>query len=465
MSDHQDAHLAKLHPECDIGDFWAYRSGTGAEARIVLVMTLNAGNIGRVHYGPRGNRNQHLVTTVPKRFLGYLDEDHQKEAKSNGLMVRADIRRELTRYLRFHPDAVYEFRFAMDKASPRAAVSFKVVFEGAGGVRGSTSVPQTITVLKAVAADGDHVERGDRSGTRVDFAGQPRTYTGDDPQDIGSVSGFHSGPRPDGGRIQVFAGPRMDPFIFDFEGQNSPVAYQYRRELCLSGAPSGGRSDAFSRAFNISAIVLEIPVLEILSKEEADANREFYVWSATTLDGHPINRAGWPLFKPTFLPKEYFDAVLDPTNATHWADQKRAMAPLLRENFQRLGVHPSLWDELIEQALPDALPIRVCDPVGLQHENGRELTIGGDPAVYWIGRLDTPYTPPSRPNPYTPHDVFPYLRAPSAEAATDGWQDYLPIPDPAWPAHPGRRTGCDDFQLSREDPTDRHAGQRPMTVP
>lgn len=478
MSDHQDAHLAKLHPECDIGDFWVFHHGVGADARVVFVMTLNAGNVGMVHYGPVGNRNARLFTTVPKRFRSRLRRAHS-DLEWAGPLVLGDHRRFLTAGLRFHPNAVYEFRIAVPDASgtlqPR--LSFKIVVDGEGGFAENRDEPrrQTMQLLRADQRDGDHVERGDRSGTEIPFAEAATIDHAADPQDVPTV---HTVPwygetqRP----VQLYAGPRQDPFTFDFEGVRTQLAHQYRKELCSGGAPSGGNSDAFSRAFNISAIVLEVPIQAILADEEIAANTTFAAWSATTLDGHPINRAGWPLFKPTFLPKEYFEQILDPTNGTKLARQTEVLTPLLVEELNRLGVTPDTRDALIDLVVPDAVPVDVSRPPGLMQTppNGRTLDATGDPAKFFVSSVD-PGTYPvpgvTGPRPgLTALDAFPYLTAPSADPASSGstgWTDYTPIPDPPWPTRTDdwrEPTSADEYLDGLLDPALRQAPPRPERV-
>lgn len=475
MSDHQDAHLAKLHPECDIGDLWAFHNGRGHRARVVFVMTLNAGNVGLVHYGPRSNRNARLYTTVPKRFLHHVR--NRRRVHAGGLLAEGDLRRQLTGRLRFHPDAVYEFRIAKpdEDGVLRPATSFKIVFQGEGGIPEGRRRPQrqSMELLKAVADRGDHVERGDRSGKEIVFDREPVTMTSVDPQGPTDLRWF-SAPTTHG-PIQLFAGPRQDPFTFDFEGVRTLVANQFRKELCASGGMSGGNSDAFSRAFNISAIVLEVPIQEILTDAEIDAGTTFGAWSATTLDGHPINRAGWPLYKPTFLPKHDFEGILDPTNGTRLEHQRELFEPLLRESLGRLGVPPETEDDLIDLVVPDALPIDVHRAAGLDEQppNGRTLDASGDPTRYFINYIEPGAyrgrrrAKGRRPPRFRPLDHFPYLTAPSADPqsrGSSGWTDFVPIPDPPWP--PRNRdwrepSSCDDYLDGQLDPTQRQPGPRP----
>lgn len=473
MSDHQDAHLAKLHPECDIGDFWVYHHGRGLDARVVFVMTLNAGNVGLVHYGPRGNRNEALYTTVPKRFLAHVPD--RGLVRSKGLLAPGDHRRDLTARLRFHPDAVYEFRIAKpDGSALRPVMSYKIIFDGEGGIPDGMDEPQPqrVQLLRAETELGDHVERGDRSGTEVALTGDVRTYTASDPQDPANVPGFAG--TTDAGVIQLFAGPRQDPFTFDFEGVRTPLAHQYRKELCAGGGPSGGSSDAFSRAFNISAIVLEVPIQDILTTAEIESGMSFAAWSATTLEGHPINRAGWPLFKPTFLPKEYFEGIIDPTNGTKLERQQAVLTPLLREELDRLGASSHTSDALVQMVVPDALAVDVSREPGLTQSppNGRTLDASGDPARFFVTALDPEAydersSPTGRPPALRPLEQFPYLTAPAAapgSTGSAGWTDYVPIPDPPWPSPTptwNEPSSADDYLDGLLDPSVRHPSPRP----
>jgi Domain of unknown function (DUF4331) len=473
MSDHKDAHLAEKYPECDIGDLWAFHTGLGAEARVVFVMTVNAGEVGLVHYGPRGHRNTGLYTTVPKRLLPYVPRPGAVEAA--GLLAAGDLRGRLTGHLRFHPDAVYEFRIAKRDGEGvlRPAISFKVVFDGEGGIPSGRRTPQRqpMSLLKAEADRGDHVERGDNSGRRISFDRQPETHIATDPQRPDDVVGFVAS--TPAGPVRLFAGPRQDPFTFDFEGVKTRLAHQYRKELCGTGAPSGGSSDAFSRAFNISAIVLEVPIQEILSEEEIGRRETFAVWSATTLQGHPINRAGWPLFKPSFLPKSDFEEIIDPTNATRLEQQRAVFTPLLEESLQRLDVPAEVRRRLIDLVLPDALALDVWRPPGLGQAppNGRTLGSAGDPARFFISLVDPAAyekrrrkAVTDRPPPLEPLPGFPYLTAPSATTAprgSAGWSDFVPIPDPPWPTGWDEPTSCDDYLDGLIDPTVREVPARP----
>jgi hypothetical protein len=456
MSDHKDAHEALKYPECDIGDFWAYHVGQPRETQtIVLVMTVNVGEVGMVWYGPRKNRNSRQYTTVPHRLQSKLPKRFSATDKANdefgGMLKLGDQRARLTDYLSFNPDAVYEFRFAMPSEANgtfEPALSFKVVFSGNGGLPGRKRkpVPQSMQLLKAVTDAGDSVERGDRSGTVIPLSspkGGPRTSIGDE-EIVASKD-----------QIKLYAGHRQDPFYFDFEGVDSKVAHQYRKELCKEGAPSGGRSAAFSQAFNISAIVLELPVSEIVGDRNAST---FRVWAATTRDGHPIDRAGLPLFNPTFLPKEHFEDVLDSFNATRYAAQYAAFAPLVDENLRRLGAQDTVG---IDSLLPDALSIDLDAPAGLP--NGRTLR-QGDPTHHWIEKLDPgAYARSTRPE-YDPDspvkllDRFPYLPPPCGDR--QGWTRYTPSPDPGWPQGENEESSCDCYLDSREDPGRDHRENR-----
>lgn len=468
MSDHKDAHEALKYPECDIGDLWAYhqRQSDGSQT-VVLVMTVNVGEVGMVPYGPRRNRNAERYTTVPHRLLSEYEREHpigSRDAVGHGGLLRGgDQRARLTDFLAFSPDAVYEFRFALPtgtKGTYEPALSFKIVFTGAGGVPGPGKEPNTqpMQLIRATREAGDSIETGDRTGkalTPLSTNDGPRSSIGTETNEA----------RYEGARL--YAGHRQDPFYFDFEGVESKVADQYRRELCKEGAPSGGKSAAFSQNFNISAIVLELEPSQIFGESEPTS---FQVWSATTRDGHPIDRAGLPLFNPTFLPKEHYETVLDSFNATRYADQCNAFAPLVEESLTRLEAEGEV---LTAELLPDVLCIDLDQAPGLTRgsdqpndsdqsnglgpPNGRTLQ-QGDPTHYWIERLDRgAYERSGRdhdPNSPVPlAEEFPYLAPPCGDRP--GWTKPDLPDDPAWPAGAPHES-CDCYLDSLEDPGEDH---------
>jgi hypothetical protein len=165
------------------------------------------------------------------------------------------------------------------------------------------------------------------------------------------------------GEIEVFAGPRDDPFFFDVVGFN--------RFLAGTGALSG--SDGFA-GFNVSAIVVELPVA-MVAGESGILN----VWASTLTplafkrgfnnfsDGRQEDRVGNPAVATALIPSDLKDAY----NRARPTEDASDFAGAIVASLQSLGTSDTNIGILASVAVPDVLTIDTNSPTGFP--NGRDL--------------------------------------------------------------------------------------------
>lgn len=216
---------------------------------------------------------------------------------------------------------------------------------------------RTITV--SISEDGQSYDV-DFPGGSNDFSGAVTMPTEEPAPNPAIVT---SGPNG----ISGFAGPRDDPFFFDFVG--------FTRFLAGTGTFSG--TDSFG-GFNVSAIVLEMPV----SVASGGAS-SFAVWGATdrrrvTLrrgsrgqlernlgPWEQIERMGNPAIATALIPSDQKDLY----NVGQPADDAADFAGAIVASLQSLGTNEENINILAGVALPDTLKIDTASPTG--YPNGR----------------------------------------------------------------------------------------------
>lgn len=204
---------------------------------------------------------------------------------------------------------------------------------------------------------------------------------------------------PPGTDIQIFAGPRDDPFYFDGVGFNRVRA----------GDPDGFRGiDSFA-GLNVSAIVIAVPP-ERLSGGATDLQI-----SAVTLNrgsgpfqttGRPLDRTGNPAVSTALVPfrqRDRFNRGLPQNDA-------RDFTTTLVRSLQDFGTPPENIQTLASVAVPDTLKLDLTADDGFP--NGRQL---GDDVIDTLLSLILPAGPTSDEvdaNDRAFLDEFPYLAPP-----------------------------------------------------
>lgn len=170
----------------------------------------------------------------------------------------------------------------------------------------------------------------------------------------------------DGSR--AFAGPRDDPFFFDFVG--------FQRFLAGTGGFSG--VDSFS-GYNVSAIVIELPIASV-----SGGSNSLQIWGETSRNQLTLRRAAAPLrvnlggllqiermgnpavntalITPDL--KDLYNAGLPENDASSFAQTIVASLQSLGTNSSNIGVLSSL-------VVPDTLKLDLQAPDG--YPNGRRL--------------------------------------------------------------------------------------------
>lgn len=297
--------------------------------------------------------------------------------------------------LRLDPDGLYEFKIDTD-GDFLADINYKVVVVGDGNV-------QQVTVLRAV---GDAAVPSDRSGEVV--------LTGT--TSAGAAVTVNEG--VDG--VRLYAGPRQDPFFFNFVGVDTPLADTFRDALSSDGLKNEGSSGNTFAPTNVTAIVLEIPM----------PAARVAVWAVTSHEGHRIDRCGAPSISAIFLPTTGLLGELkhlhDAFNFSDPVDDRERFGAVFERTlrFYESGAKANDY-------LPDVLWV---DPA---HEtvypNGRGLS--EDPVYTQIKRINADATPPVGPdeNPIVFPPTFPYLTPPVG--TRPGWTRWTPQSPGAEPTH------------------------------
>lgn len=178
------------------------------------------------------------------------------------------------------------------------------------------------------------------------------------------------------GTVRVFAGPRDDPFFFDF----APLSRYL--QSCREGACNGelfAGVDAFA-GFNVSAIVVDLPVTMV-----ADGSEDLQIWGITErqaltfrrndFDGGvagfgaftQIERMGNPVVNTVVIPLGLKDAF----NLGRPDGDATAFAPIIVDSLVALGTDETNIGILGSVAVPDTLKLNLAQTSGFP--NGRRL--------------------------------------------------------------------------------------------
>jgi hypothetical protein len=213
--------------------------------------------------------------------------------------------------------------------------------------------------------------------------------------------------------VKVFAGLRDDPFFFDLTG--SDRIFTGQQPKFISGI------DNFA-GFNVSAIVVEIPLQSVYRK------KPMHLW-ATTEELSPggswrqIQRVGNPAVKAVYIPAD----LLEQYNAGQPADDVKNYKSIVAGAATALfHLDPQTLTQLVSIVVPDTLAFDPKKPI--QMPNGRTLE---DPLglMFWFN-LNTPiaFAPGNSAtdldgvagNDVPNSDTFPYLAPPHSPPACHG---------------------------------------------
>lgn len=241
-----------------------------------------------------------------------------------------------------------------------------------------------------------------------------------------------------GGAIKIFAGPRDDPFFFDLVGFQRFLGGPFVPSKGLR--PSGEEPTDTFAGFNVSAIVIELPITALTGAANANTG-VIKAWATTsrkaatsrasagdtsTGDYVQVDRMGIPTINTALIPSDKKDAF----NRANPANDERDYRSVAQGTIEALrgavktvtgfpaedspGIPPATLATVL---IPDVVTIDFSKPV--QFPNGRRLQddvidaalglvlnrgnpLGGGPGVGdGISANDEPFL-----------NVFPYLAAP-----------------------------------------------------
>ena len=211
--------------------------------------------------------------------------------------------------------------------------------------------------------------------------------------------------------MRVFAGPRDDPFFFDFVG--------FSRFLAGTGGFSG--ADTFA-GFNVSAIVVEVPLAMV-----EGTSTTLQIWADTArqritlrraiygfffgIEHHigpwePIERMGNPAVATALILPEFKDAYnigLPENDARDFAGQIVAILQSLGTDATNIGILASV-------ALPDTLKLDPSLPSG--YPNGRAPGDDVIDTLLFFIFNQTAVSDGANANDRDFPDTFPYLASP-----------------------------------------------------
>lgn len=202
--------------------------------------------------------------------------------------------------------------------------------------------------------------------------------------------------------VSVFAGPRDDPFFFDFVGFN--------RVLGGTGGFSG--SDSFA-GYNVSAIVVEAPaalfgadVLNVWATTETRFTPFKNGQSSKTAFSRQLDRVGNPAVSTALIPSDLKDRYNQVTPAR---DAPEFAGPIVA-SLQSLGTSDENIGVLASVAVPDVLTIDVTQASGFP--NGRGLADDVIDTLFFFIFNDSGVSDGVDGNDAPFSDTFPYLAAP-----------------------------------------------------
>ncbi|MBV9828723.1 MAG: DUF4331 family protein [Alphaproteobacteria bacterium] len=160
------------------------------------------------------------------------------------------------------------------------------------------------------------------------------------------------------GGIQIYAGPREDPFVFDLVGFN---------RFAAGLTPNFTGNNAFA-GFNVNAIVIELPTAMVVGSAQ-----KFGMWGTTFTAGSSraqltqIDRMGNPAINTALIPTGLKDAF----NAGIPQNDARDFAPTILKTLSAFNTPPANVAILASVGVPDTLKIDLSKPDGFP--NGRRL--------------------------------------------------------------------------------------------
>ncbi len=365
---------------------------------VVLILLL-AGNV-----FASDHLDSQYLDELPRLDIGDLFVWTGRETNSPVFLISLNpltLGEQPVEKLLLDPHALDEFKIDTDN-DYRADIAYKLSVSG-------NAHPQEIVLYRAIGAEAE--DNTLNKGTMSVIAKGQTTIPGKEPS---VVSG--------GGGELLFVGARQDPFFFNFEKIESPVALDLRFALGADGLPSDGTAKNTFGPTNIAAIVLEVPELR---------GKKFGMWATTSIGGEQVDRCGRASITAIFIPNtppgrnpEYYTynnprkpGSQDPQdrpkqiyNTTRPAEDRENYGDLFRKRLRQLQA--SNVEELVAFFLPD---IQGYDPTQqMGYPNGRNLE---EDAVFWTIKKINPFlAPEGTPLPYRNtqplSDRFPYAAVP-----------------------------------------------------
>ncbi len=212
-----------------------------------------------------------------------------------------------------------------------------------------------------------------------------------------------------GNGITAFAGPRDDPFFFDFVG--------FSRFLAGTGSFSG--ADSFA-GFNTSAIVIEAPLNAVTL-----GDTDFALWGATDRRRVTLRRGSRGQLERELGPWEQIERMGNPAVATALvsapnkdfynvgqpADDATDFAGDIVASLQSLGTNQENIDILASVAVPDTLKIDTTQSTA--YPNGRKPADDVVDTLLFFIFNQTPVSDDVQMNDVPFSETFPYLAPPN----------------------------------------------------
>jgi hypothetical protein len=339
-SDHRESAAISTDPAADITDFYAFTNPNGS-ARVVLAMAVNPASIASI-------ANTYLFSSKT-RYVFHIDND-------------GDYRDDATITLRFSKE---EFPVFSATGELRSGQTFSADFRLG---------PKSFSVAGTVT---------------------PQSQVFTKPFAPVIVRGAYG--------VEVFAGPRNDPFFFD--GVDNGRVLEHEIPKFVDGI------DRNAGAI-VDAIVVELPTALIYK------HRPLHLWASTEKQGpeggwRQVQRAGNPAVKAVYVPPDLMDAW----NVSQPADDRRKFGAMLAKRVPATFPWITRRDlaAYLSIVVPDTLKLDPTKPVKLG-TNGRGLD---DPIdwEFWYNLYSPVAFAPGNLNGVLHNDVanlttFPYIAPP-----------------------------------------------------
>ncbi|OED36425.1 hypothetical protein AB833_27840 [Chromatiales bacterium (ex Bugula neritina AB1)] len=277
---------------------------------------------------------------------------------------------EKTAAIKLDPKAVYQFKIDTDNDYV-ADLAYKLTVKDYAQGSQQTMILRRATgdMARSNEADGEVIATGDTS-----IADRPVNVVEGDNNEL------------------LFAGPRQDPFFFNFKTVESPVALGLRFALGADGLPSDGTSANTFGPTNMTFVALEVPELKGV---------KFNAWCTTSVDGNQVDRAGRAAMTAIFTPntppgrnaerypwrKQGDHTPKQDYNMSTPSEDLELWSEMVAYRLDQVQVGENKVQPLVDFFLPDVLEYN-ADVSKMGYPNGRNLK---EDAIYWTINKINPF--------------------------------------------------------------------------